>query len=93
MKGVGFHLWVKPDFCTTKAPRPVAIVATARLGTQLEMAVGKTSDCRDATQPKIQIDNMIPTNAAARFQRKLASALLGPELASVRRIRLRKNRL
>src|SRR5205809_4820145 len=54
------------------------------------MRPGKTSDCKDATQPSIQIETMIATNAAARFQRRLPSALPAPELVSVRRIRPRK---
>src|SRR5438093_13783637 len=56
------------------------------------MRPGKTSDCKDATQLSIQIDTMIVTNAAARFQRILVSALPAPELVSVRRIRPRKYR-
>src|SRR5712691_9646 len=81
----------RPDFCTAYAPRPVAIPPITRSGTHLEIIVGKTSDCKDATQPRIQIDNMIPTNAARRFQRRLTSALPAPELVSVRRTRPRKN--
>jgi len=84
-------LRARPDFCTAYAPRPAAIAATTRSGTQLEMTVGKTSDCKDDTQPRIQIDNMIVTDAATRFQRKLTSALPAPELVSVRRTRPRKN--
>src|SRR2546425_7774183 len=75
------------------APRPAVIAATARSGTHLEMMLGKTSDCKEATQPKIQIVSMIPTNAATRFQRKLATARPGPEIVSVRKTRPRKNRL
>src|SRR5438046_10602856 len=56
------------------------------------MRPGKTSDCNDATQLSIQIDTMIVTNAAARFQRILLSAPPAPELVSVRRIRPRKYR-
>src|SRR5207247_6138932 len=56
------------------------------------MRPGKTSDCKDATQLSIQVDTMIATNAAARFQRILPSALPAPELVSVRRIRPRKYR-
>src|SRR5437870_7793588 len=84
-------LFARPDFCTAYAPRPVAIAPMTRSGTQLEIMVGKTLDCKDAIQPRIQIDNMIPTNAAVRFQRKLTSALPTPELASVRRTRPAKN--
>jgi hypothetical protein len=57
------------------------------------MADGKTSDCRDATQPRIQIPSMIPTNAHVRFQRKLTSALPDPEIVSVRKIRPRNPKL
>src|SRR5437667_3714052 len=56
------------------------------------MTPGKTSDCKDDTQLSIQIDTMIATNAAARFQRILLSALPVPELVSVRRILPRKYR-
>src|SRR5437016_1060670 len=80
-------LRARPDFCTAYTPRPVAIAPITRSGTQLEIMVGKTLDCKDAIQPRIQIDNMIPTNPAVRFQRKLTSALPTPELASVRRTR------
>src|SRR5947209_6011907 len=80
-----------PDFCTAYAPRPAAIPPITRSGTHLEIIDGKTSDCREATHPRIQIDNMIPTNAARRFHRRLTSALPAPELVSVRRTRLRKN--
>src|SRR2546426_1924180 len=81
----------RPDFCTAYAPRPTAIPPITRSGTHLEIIDGKTSDCRDATHPRIQIDNMIPTNAARRFQRRLTSALPAPELDSARRTRPRKN--
>src|SRR5712691_4132291 len=84
-------LRARPDFCTAYAPRPVAIAPITRSGTQLEIMVGKTLDCKDAIQPRIQIDNMIPTNPAVRFQRKLTTALPAPELVSVLRIRPRKN--
>src|SRR5207245_636959 len=84
-------LFARPDFCTAYAPRPVAIATMTRCGTQLEIMVRKTLDCKEAIQPSIQIDNMIPTNAAVRFQRKLTSALPTPELASVRRTRPAKN--
>src|SRR5713101_6027301 len=84
-------LRARPDFCTAYAPRPVAIAPITRSGTQPEIVLGKTLDCRDAIQPRIQIDNMIPTNAAVRFQRKLTTALPAPELVSVRRTRPRKN--
>src|SRR5713101_3391823 len=84
-------LRARPDFCTAYAPRPVAIAPITRSGTQPEIVLGKTLDCRDAIQPRIQIDNMIPTNAAVRFQRKLTTALPAPELVSVRRTRPAKN--
>src|SRR2546425_7135455 len=84
-------LFARPDFCTAYAPRPLAIAPITRSGTQLEIMVGKTLDCKDAIQPRIQIDNMIPTNPAVRFQRKLTSALPTPELVSVRRTRPAKN--
>src|SRR5438552_16008928 len=78
-------LFARTEFCTAYAPRPVAIAPMTRSGTQLEIMVGKTLDCKDAIQPRIQIDNMIPTNPAVRFQRRLTSALTTPELVSVRR--------
>src|SRR5213596_3904679 len=56
------------------------------------MTPGKTSDCKAATQLSIQIDTMIATNAAARFQRILLSALPAPELVYVRRILPRRYR-
>src|SRR5712692_2929373 len=84
-------LRARPDFWTAYAPRPVAIAPMTRSGTQLEIMVGKMLDCKDAIQPRIQMDKMIPTNAAVRFQSKLTSALPPPELVSVRRTRLRKN--
>src|SRR5437867_4325657 len=56
------------------------------------MTLGNTSDCKDATQLSIQIDTMIATNAAARFQRILLSALPAPELISERRILPRRYR-
>src|SRR2546422_6531397 len=67
MKGVALHLRARPSLCVEYAPNPVAIAATTRLGVQLEIAVGKTSDCREATQPRIQIPSMTPTNAHVRF--------------------------
>src|SRR2546425_4897911 len=81
----------RPDFCIEYAPSPVAIAPITRSGTQLESMVERTSDCKEAIQLRIQIDNMIPTNAAVRFQRKLTSALPAPELVSVRRTRPAKN--
>src|SRR5439155_11428117 len=60
MKGVALHLRAKPSLCAAYAPRPAAIAATTRLGVQLEMMDGNTSDCRDATQPRIQIPSMAP---------------------------------
>src|SRR5437867_6950127 len=93
MKGVALHLRAKPSLCDAYAPRSAVIAATTRLGVQLEMAAGKTSDCRDATQPRIQIPSMIPTNAHVRFQRKLTSALPAPEIVSVRKTRPRKPKL
>ncbi len=93
MKGVALHLLVRPSLCTANAPRPAVIAAMTRSGTHLEIAVGKTSDCKDATQPRIQIDNMIPIRAATMFQRKLATARPVPELVSVRKSRPRKNKL
>src|SRR2546425_345226 len=84
-------LRARPDFCTPYVPRPVAIAPITRSGTQLEIMVGKTLDCKDAIHPRIQIDSMIPTNAAVRFHRKLTSALPTPELVSVRRTRPAKN--
>src|SRR2546425_1754519 len=93
MKGVALHLLVRPSLCTANAPRPAMIAAMTRSGTHLEMTVGKTSDCKDHTQPRIQIDNTIPTSAATMFQRKLATARPVPELVSVRKTRPRKNKL
>src|SRR3989441_2664059 len=93
MKGVALHLRARPSLCVEYAPSPAAIAATTRLGVQLEMADGKTSDCRDATQPRIHIPSMIPTNAHVRFQRKLTSALPAPEIVSVRKTRPRKPKL
>src|SRR6267143_5248578 len=83
-------LRARPDFWTAYAPRPVAIAPITRSGTQVEIMVGKTLDCKDATQPRIQIDSMIPTNEVVRFQRRLAAALPAPELVSVRKTRPRK---
>src|SRR5436309_2115488 len=85
-------LRARPDFCTPYAPRPVVIAPITRSGTQLEIMVGKTLDCKDAIQPRIQIDSMIPTNPAVMFQRRLTSALPTPELVSVRRTLPAKNR-
>src|SRR6266852_3100632 len=93
MNGVALHLRARPSLCEAYAPRPAAIAATTRLGIQLEIADGKTSDCRDATQPRIQIPSMIPTNAHVRFQRKLTSALPDPEMVSVRKTRPRNPKL
>src|SRR5712664_2823676 len=84
-------LRARPDFCTAYAPRPVAIAPITRSGTQLETMVGKALDCKHAIQPSVQIDNMIPTNAAVRFQRKLTTALPAPEMVSVRKTLSRKN--
>src|SRR5439155_1310122 len=50
-------------------------------------------DCREPTQPRIQIPSMTPTNAHVRFQRKLTSALPAPEIVSVRKTRPRKPKL
>jgi hypothetical protein len=83
----------RPVLCVAYALRPVTIAPSTRLGTHFETAAGKTSDCRDAIQPKIQIVNVIPTNTAVMFHRMLRSALPGPELVSVRRSRPRKSRL
>src|SRR5256712_9572252 len=63
MKGVAVHLRVRPSLCTAYAPRPAVIAATARKGARPGMTVGETSDCQDATQPRIQIDNINPPNA------------------------------
>jgi hypothetical protein len=91
MKGVDLHLRVRPSFWSEYAPRPDAIPPTTRSGTNLEIVLGKTSDCKVATHPKIQIVNRIPTNAARMFQKRLTSALPSPELVSVRKIRPMKN--
>src|SRR5712664_678821 len=93
MNGVALHLFVRPSLCTANAPRPAVIAPMTRSGTHLEMTPGKVSDCRDAIHPKIQIVNTIPTNAATRFQSRLATVFPGPELVSVRRTRPRENRL
>src|SRR5207245_2973869 len=93
MKGVARHFRARPSLCPAYAPRPAAIAATTKMGVQLEMAVGKTWDCKDATQPNIQIPSMIPANAQVRFQRKLTSALPAPEIVSVRKTRPRKPKL
>src|SRR5256886_8361353 len=77
-------LRARPDFCTPYAPRPVAIAPITRSETQLEIMVGKALDCKDAIQPRIQIDSMIPTNPAVRFQRRLTSAL--PTRSEERRV-------
>src|SRR5207245_8033140 len=83
MKGVAVHLRVRPSLCTAYAPRPAVIAATARTGTRPEMTLGKRQTAR-TPQPRIQIDNIIPTNAIARFPRRLAIALPAPALVSVR---------
>src|SRR5205823_3383203 len=93
MKGVALHLRARPSLCAAYAPRPAVIAATTRLGVQLEKTDGNTSDCSEATQPRIQIPSMIPTNAHVRFQRKLTSALPAPEIVSVRKTRPRKPKL